>query len=452
MNTVSTVNPFTQQVLESYTFQSKPEVDHYLAQSHNAFKGWRETSLAKRAAYIVSVKNKLMTNKQAYATLISVEMGKPLVQAIAELDKCALLCDFYVDQASGILQMREENYTDKKVVHSLSPTGVVFGIMPWNYPFWQVFRYAVPNLIAGNTVLLKHAPSTSGCSLALHSLFASDIYPNLFQSLIIDLPQVEGVIAHAAVQGVCLTGSVKAGGAVGALAGKHLKKSVLELGSADALIVLNDAAFYEALDGAFQSRTFNAGQSCIAAKRIFIPAHKLEESIAYLEQKLKQLYLGNPLEKNVTLGPIAKLEFVQQLDEQVKKAIQFGARRIVGAEADNAFFLPGILVSEASNPMNQEEIFGPVLNLIPYTDEKTLLHDVNNTHFGLAASVWTQDEAKAMQWAKSIEAGTVVINDYTKSDPRIPFGGIKNSGFGRELGDLGLRSFMNEKAIILARY
>jgi succinate-semialdehyde dehydrogenase / glutarate-semialdehyde dehydrogenase len=451
MNTVSTVNPFTQQVLETYAFQSEQEIDQCLLKSDNAFKTWKTTPVSVRQGYISSIKSKLVSKRDVYAKLITTEMGKPLVQAIAELDKCALLCDYYIDKAPAFLQVREEIYPDKKVIHALSPTGIVFGIMPWNYPFWQVFRYAIPNLMAGNTILLKHAPSTTGCSLALHDLFASKEFPNIFQSLIVDLHQVESIVAHPAVQGVCLTGSVKAGNAVGALAGKHLKKCVLELGSADALVILDDAILHKALDGAFQSRTFNAGQSCIAAKRIFIQEQKLEESIAYLKDKLKTLRLGNPLEDGINLGPVAKLEFVQQLDEQVKKAIQFGARRITGAEAQGAFFTPGIIVSEAGNPMNQEEIFGPVLNLIPYNNEHTLLQDINNTNFGLAASVWSADEAKAIQWAHGIDAGTVVINDYTKSDPRIPFGGIKNSGFGRELGELGLRSFLNEKAIIMLR-
>lgn len=450
MNTFSTVNPFTQQVLETYTFQSEQEIDNILKQSHVAFQHWRKTSVLQRQHFIKTLKINLIARREAFAKLISVEMGKPFIQALAEIDKCALLCDYYCDEAPAFLQTREEVYPDKKVIHALSPTGTVFGIMPWNYPFWQVFRYAIPNLLAGNTVLLKHAPSTSACSLALHELFTSVEFPNIFQSLIIDIPQVEQVIAHDAVQGVCLTGSVKAGSAVGALAGKYLKKTVLELGSADALVILDDAILHKALDGAFQSRTFNAGQSCIAAKRIFVREQKLEEAIAYLQNKLKTLRLGNPLEEGTNLGPVARFEFVQQLDAQVKQAIQYGARRITGAEVQGAFFTPGIIVSDASNPMNQEEIFGPVINLIPYKNENSLLSDINQTNFGLAASVWATDEAQAIAWSHGIEAGTVVINDYTKSDPRIPFGGIKNSGFGRELGELGFRSFMNEKAIIIS--
>lgn len=449
MNTVSTVNPFTQQVLETYTFQSKQEIDKILNQSHVAFQDWRKTTVLQRQQYIKTVKNNLITKREDFAKLISAEMGKPFMQAVAEIDKCALLCDYYCEKTPGFLQTREEVYPDKKVIYTLSPTGTVFGIMPWNYPFWQVLRYAIPNLLAGNTVLLKHAPSTTGCALALQELFSSAAFPNIFQSLIIDVHQVEQVIAHPTVQGVCLTGSVKAGSAVGALAGKYLKKTVLELGSADALVILDDIILHKALDGAFQSRTFNAGQSCIAAKRIFIQEQKLEEAIAYLQDKLTTLRLGNPLEAGINLGPVAKLEFVEQLDAQVKQAVQYGARRIIGAEAQGVFFTPGIIISESGNPMNQEEIFGPVLNLIPYKKENSLLSDINNTNFGLAASVWATDEAKAIQWAHGIEAGTVVINDYTKSDPRIPFGGIKNSGFGRELGDLGFRSFLNEKAIIV---
>jgi succinate-semialdehyde dehydrogenase/glutarate-semialdehyde dehydrogenase len=379
-------------------------------------------------------------------------MGKPLRESLAEIDKCALLCDYYIEHAEIFLASREEDFPDKHIRHTLMPTGVVFGIMPWNYPFWQVFRYAIPNLVAGNVVLLKHAPNTTGCAVAMQALFEMPNYPtNLFQSLIIDIDLVERVIAHPAVQGVCLTGSVSAGRSVGALAGKHLKKVVLELGSADAFVILNDASIDKALDANFQSRMQNAGQACIAAKRTFVPRHQFDYAIHYLQEKLSKIQLGDPLNDSTHVGPISKKNFVSTLQNQVNKAVNLGGTRIVGAEAQDVFFKPGLIVTKSDNAIHEEEIFGPVINLIAYDSEQQLIEEVNGTAFGLAASVWSSDEEHALNIANQIEAGTVVINDFMKSDPRIPFGGIKNSGFGRELGEAGLRSFLNEKPIVTVK-
>jgi succinate-semialdehyde dehydrogenase / glutarate-semialdehyde dehydrogenase len=447
-NTITTINPFTQQPIKTYPVNSSQEINQTLSHSEHEFKRWKLANTSIRKKIIEAIKQKLISNRIAYATLISTEMGKPLQQALAEVDKCALLCDYYISMVDSFLQPRVDDYVDKKVIHALAPTGIVLGIMPWNYPFWQVFRYAIPTLLAGNVVVLKHAPNVTGCSVALQEVFSTPEFPHLFQSLIIDVDQVESIIAHPAVQGVCLTGSVNAGKAVGSLAGKYLKKLVLELGSADAFVMLEDAKFETALDAAFSSRMLNAGQACIAAKRIFVPEKKLNDAVDYLTKKISNIKLGDPLKEDTYMGPISKLEFVSLLDRQVKQAIEYGAKKITGAEADGAFFTPGIIISEASNPMNKEEIFGPVINLIPYATENSLLDAINDTPFGLAASVWTQDDEHAQRWAEQIEAGSIAINDFMKSDPRIPFGGIKNSGFGRELGELGFRSFMNEKAII----
>ena len=451
-NTFATINPFTETVIDTFTFQSTTEVDATLNRASKAFADWKNTSLSTRKRYIQAVREKLLTQRQDLAVLITTEMGKPLRESIAEVDKCALLCDYYVAHAEQFLAVKEEDFVDKHIRHTLSPTGVVFGIMPWNYPLWQVFRYAVPNLIAGNGVLLKHAPNTTGCSQVLQSLFdVPSFAENIFQSLVIDIDLVEQVIAHPAVQGVCLTGSVGAGRSVGALAGKHLKKVVLELGSADAFVILNDASIDNALDANFTSRTQNAGQACIAAKRTFVPQQKLQYAVDYLHEKLKAVRLGNPMESTTHVGPISKKSFVGVLQEQVNKGVQHGAKRVIGAEAQGVFFKPGMIVTQSNNPVNEEEIFGPVINLIAYDSEQQLMEEVNGTNFGLAASVWSSDEEHALRVANQIEAGSVVINDLMKSDPRIPFGGIKNSGFGREMGEAGLRSFLNEKPIIMVK-
>lgn len=441
------VNPYSQQVIGEFPMLEAAALQGVLASADETYRRWRTESVTARIHYLAPIREGLTRNRREYAELISREMGKPVVQALMEVDKCALLCDFYTGAAERFLTPRTETYKEKKVHHLLAPTGLVLGIMPWNYPFWQVFRYALPTILGGNIALLKHAPNCTGSALALQELFTTGSY-RLLSALPIDVSAVESVIAHPAVQGVCLTGSVQTGRIVGALAGKHLKKSVLELGSADALVVLPDADFHKALDAAFSSRTLNAGQACIAAKRVFVPHQKMKEAVGYFENKVKDIQLGDPLAESTYMGPLAKKEFVDVLAGQVNEAVRLGAKRVVGADASGAFFLPGILISEAQNPMNKEELFGPVLNVIGYDDEADLLTAINNTPFGLAASVWSADETRALQWASSIEAGSVAVNDFMKSDPRIPFGGIKNSGFGRELGELGLRTFLNEKAVI----
>lgn len=448
----STTNPYSETVLQLYTFQTATEVEFALEQARLAYQLWKRTSLPTREGYISAVRQRLLNDRIFLATLISREVGKPFRESLAEIDKCVSVCDYYLTHVERFLAIREERFVDKHIRHTLMPTGIILGIMPWNYPFWQVFRYAIPNLIGGNVVLLKHAPNVTGCSLAIQSVFQAIDFPgSLFQSLVIDLDLVERVIEHPSVQGVCLTGSVAAGRSVGALAGKNLKKVVLELGSADAFVILESSSLNEALDASFESRTHNAGQACIAAKRTFIPRKHLAYAREYFEEKIKKIRLGDPFDELTQMGPIAQKRFVNILQEQVNKALHYGGQRIIGASAHNVFFKPGLIVTHPDNPVNDEEIFGPVINLIPYDDEVTLIQHVNRTSFGLAASVWSDDEEHALRVAGQIEAGTVVVNDFVKSDPRIPFGGIKNSGFGRELGESGIRSFLNEKPIVIVR-
>lgn len=446
-----TINPFTQQVLKTYTFLSSEQLQEALSLASTSYSSWKVTSIAHRKALMQRVIDLLGTQKEAHALLITQEMGKPFTEAIAEVEKCMLLCQYYLEQAEAFLHPTPLALSDKTVEIRYETTGAVFGIMPWNYPYWQVFRYLIPNILAGNAVLLKHAPNVMGCGQAMQNLFLAAGFPaGVFQSLIIDIPQVEAVIAHPVVQGVCLTGSVKAGSAVAALAGKYLKKSVMELGSSDPFIILPDASLSAALTAAFQSRLSNAGQTCIAAKRVYIHQSQLEESLQFLQEKIAGLQLGNPVHPATTLGPISKLEFVKQLEAQMEKALAHGSKLIVGGKAVGAFFQPTILVSQQDNPINKEEVFGPVLNLIPYEQEEVLTNWANDTPFGLAAAIWGTDLEKANRLATQVAAGNVVINDFSKSDPRIPFGGIKQSGYGREMGEAGFKSFLNEKAVVYA--
>ena len=448
--TFHSINPYSKQSIGSFRAWHEKELSNTLQQVAASVKHWKETSVRDRLHHLSTIKFKLLHEKQNLARLITTEMGKPIAEAMAEIEKCAWLCDYYIEQCEEWLKPQQENLSDKTVWHSLQPIGAVLGIMPWNYPFWQVFRYAIPNLLAGNIVLLKHAPNTMACAEALQNLFSGN-NPSSFFHLPIDVTQVEQVVAHPVVQGVCLTGSVNAGRAVAALAGKYVKKSVMELGSADAFVILPDAQFEMALSAAFTSRMLNAGQTCIAAKRIFIEADKIDDAIAFFKEKIKAIRLGNTLEEQTQMGPISKLEFVNKLRNQVEKATQQGARLVEGAQAKDNFFLPGILLADAEHSMHTEELFGPVLTLIPYQKEEGLLDLINNNPFGLTASVWSSNVEKAFSFSEKIEAGTVVINDFMKSDPRIPFGGIKLSGYGREMGKQGFISFLNEKVIIVPR-
>ena len=447
---IITQDPYTQEKLEAYQPLSNEALDDVLIASQSAFQHWKKVPLHDRIAFIEKVILHMTGHLESYAQLITSEMGKPIQECRAEIEKCIWLCKYYTEATPAFLEGQEEVFADKHVLHTLAPVGTVFGIMPWNYPFWQAFRYAIPNLLAGNTILLKHAPNTTGCGIAMEKLFAEYApLPNLFKTLIIEIEQVEHVIAHQGVQGVCLTGSLNAGKAVGALAGKYIKKSVLELGSSDALAILSSGDLDKGLDAAFASRMINAGQTCIAAKRLFIPQSSLEYAVGYLKQQVRRIQLGDPKQEGTGMGPISKGEFVTQLASQVSSARQQGSTIHYGASAQEQFFLPGIMTSDPSNPINDEEVFGPVLNLIPYDEEDQLLDMINDSNYGLGASIWCDDESKAIQFAKQVEVGSVVINDFMKSDPRIPFGGVKQSGYGREMGKAGFVTFQNEKSIIL---
>lgn len=448
MPSFSTVNPYTSKEIKSYTYLSEKELGQKLTDSQSAFSRWKITSIAQRMEYLKSVSERIADRKEELALLITKEMGKPIKESRSELEKCIWLCNYYRDHAKNFLQPRIEDLGDKEVHHHLDPTGAVFGIMPWNFPYWQVFRYAIPNLLLGNVVLLKHAPNNTGAGLAIQDLLKEEANEAIFQTLIIDIPQVELVIAHEAVQGACVTGSMRAGSAVAELAGKYIKKSVLELGSSDPFVVLDDAPLEKAMDAAFSSRMLNAGQVCIASKQLFVPKDKLEEAKSYLLEKIENLTLGDPTDDNTDMGPLAKKEFIESLHDQMYKAEQHGAEIITGGP-DGGFYRPTLMISRHDNPVNQEEVFGPVLNLIPYTDEEFLVNVLNNSRFGLSAAVWSADEQRALAFAERIETGTVAINDFVKSDPRIPFGGIKLSGYGLEMGYEGFRTFANQKVIIV---
>ena len=445
---IITTNPYTQKKIQQYSFLKDEELNLKLNTAQKSYKNWKNTSFKEREQLGIKLKELMLSRKESLANLISTEMGKPITQCLAEVVKTSTLVDYFTSNTANFLKNID---LDENTYVSYHPTGAVFGIMPWNFPLWQVFRYAFPNIMAGNVCLLKHAPNVTGCAIAIQQLFEDAGYPkHVFTNLIIDIPQVEQVIAHNVVQGVCLTGSTKAGSSVAALAGKYLKKSVLELGGTDASIIMEDADFDTALTSAFDSRTANSGQVCIAAKRIFIPKNKLKYAINFFKKKITDLKQGNPRDENTQIGPISKAEFLPVLQNQVEKTIKNGAELIVGGKIKEPFYETTLLVVNKENAMLKEEIFGPVICVIPYENTDTLIEEVNNSEYGLGTAIWSTNIEKAKSLAEKIEAGYVSINFKVTSDPKFPFGGIKKSGYGKELGEHGLKTFLNAKTNTIA--
>lgn len=444
------INPFSQEVIAEHEVLTDIQLNKKLQLSENAFKKWKTTSFQERAGKMQNLAHVLRENKGKLGLLITNEMGKILPESIAEVEKSAGNCDFYAENAE---QMLKDEYYDTpfKSMSVYDPMGAVFAIMPWNYPFWQVLRYAAPAIMAGNVTLLKHAPNVIGCAKAIESAFLEAGFPEgIFQQISIDIPQVESVIASDIVCGVTLTGSEIAGSSVASLAGKHIKKSVMELGGSDAFIILNDADLEKAATVATQSRMLNAGQACICAKRFIVTEKVADEFAALFAQKVQLLQQGNPLQEGIQMGPLARLDLADKLAEQLEKSLQQGAKLIVGGEREKCNFQPTLIdFVGTDNSAFQEEIFGPLATIIRAKDENDAITIANNHRYGLASAIWTEDRENALQLARKIEAGNVFVNSLVRSDSRIPFGGIKKSGYGRELGTIGIKEFMNMKSLII---
>lgn len=444
------INPFTQLVIAEHEVLTDSQLVKKMQLAELAFKSWRTTSFQERADKMKKLAAILRKNKEELGLLITNEMGKILPEAIAEVEKSAGNCDFYAEQAE---QMLKEQYYDTpfKSMSVYDPSGAVFAIMPWNYPFWQVLRYAAPAIMAGNVTLLKHAPNVIGCAKAIENAFLEAGFPEgVFQQINIDIPQVESVIAADIVSGITLTGSEMAGSSVAALAGKYIKKSVMELGGSDAFIVLNDADLEKAATVATKSRMLNAGQACICAKRFIVVEKVADEFTTLFAAKVKNLQQGNPLQNGIDLGPLARIDLAMKLSVQLKKSLKQGAKLVVGGERDYCNFQPTLIdFVDVNNIAFEEETFGPLATVIRAKDENDAVTIANNHRYGLASAIWTEDRERAYALARRIEAGNVFVNSLVRSDSRIPFGGIKKSGYGRELSDIGIKEFMNMKSVII---
>jgi succinate-semialdehyde dehydrogenase/glutarate-semialdehyde dehydrogenase len=446
------INPATGEMVKEIPAWDDATVEAALSQVAEATPAWANTPLTERCALMHQAAQVLRDNKDKYARLITTEMGKLINDARSEVEKCALVCDYYAEHGPAFLQDEPIASDAGKSYVAYLPLGTVLAVMPWNFPFWQVFRFAAPALVAGNTGLLKHASNVPESALAIEAVFHDAGFPpGVFRALMIRASQVQKVIEDPRVHAVTLTGSEPAGRQVAATAGANLKKSVLELGGSDAFIVLEDADLDETVKVAVTSRFLNTGQSCIAAKRFIVVDGIAEDFVARFKAVTEVLQPGDPLNEATTLAPMARTDLRDELHQQVRDSIAAGAEAVTGCEpvqGAGAYYLPSILDRvEPGMRAYEEELFGPVAIVIRARDENDALRIANDSPYGLGGSIWTGDTARGERLARRMQSGATFINGLVKSDPRLPFGGVKNSGYGRELSHHGIHEFVNAKTI-----
>ncbi len=454
MNAFVSINPFTEQQLASYDFITDDQLEEVLCKADDAQTKWRHTSFEYRAGLFKKLAELIKQNVDTLAELATLEMGKTLAEGKAEVLKCARGCEFYADHAEQLLKPQItiiEN--DKKVHVTYEPMGVVLGIFPWNFPYWQIVRSAAPVVISGNTMLVKPSPNVPQCALALQELFEQAGFPDgVIQTVFADTKQIANIIADKRIKACTLTGSEKAGSTVASAAASHIKKSVLELGGSDPFIVLDDADIDLAASMAITARFQNNGQSCIAAKRFILHKEIADEFLNKITAAVSKLHLGNPLEANTNIGPLARKDLMQKLVSQVDESIKKGTRILYTKKempAQGFFYPPTILIDIPKNSAAYcEELFGPVLSVFIVNNDSEAVHLANDTSFGLGSSIWTKNLERAKIIGSQIQSGNVFVNNIVKSDPRFPFGGVKSSGYGRELGEQGLKEFCNVKTMM----
>jgi len=424
-----------------------------ISRGKEAFGKWRILPVSERVKPIAELASILRKKKREFGAIVTAEMGKPIRQSVSEVEKCALACDYYVETAEQFLKTEVFSTNALKSYVNFEPLGVILGIMPWNFPFWQVVRWAVPTLAAGNACLMKHASNVPMTAVEIEKIFREAGFPeNIFQTLLIGSDTTERLIEGGRIDGVSLTGSVEAGSKVGTLAGKHLKKLVLELGGSDPFIVLEDADLEKAASTGVNARVMNAGQSCIAAKRFIVAESVAAEFVKNFVENIERLRIGDPMNEQTDIGPVAKEEFLQVLSEQLEDAEKKGATVHRGPlPPKEGFFFQPVVLTNVTPAMKvfSEEVFGPIAPIMTVRSEEDMIRIANETEFGLGGSIWSRNTDKAERLAREIQAGFVAINEIVKSDPRLPFGGIKKSGFGRELSYYGLREFVNIKTVIV---
>ncbi|MCX7547229.1 NAD-dependent succinate-semialdehyde dehydrogenase [Xanthomarina sp. F1114] len=448
---IKTINPYTGKEIKSYNQFSKSTIETYLKRSETVFNTWSEEAISHRTKLLKNLSKNLIKHKQHYAALMTEEMGKPISQSLAEIDKCVFLSDFYAKNADQFLADELIETDAKESFISYDPLGCILAVMPWNYPFWQVLRFAIPTLTAGNTALLKHASNVTGCALAIQDLFLDSGFPEgCFQSLIINHEQVENLIADPRIKAVSLTGSEKAGKHISKISGNNLKKAVLELGGNNACIVLKDADLDKHIATMVNARMQNTGQSCIAAKRFIVEESVYDEFLEKFKAKVVSLQVGNPVKEFTEVSVLAREDLVEILQKQVNDSVKKGANILIGNKTEKAFFAPTILTDvKPGMPVFDEETFGPVAAIIKVKDAEEAYKTATNSRFGLGTMVFTRDKSKAKKQILKIQDGAFFINELVKSDPRLPFGGTKASGYGRELSKEGIHEFVNKKTVYI---
>jgi succinate-semialdehyde dehydrogenase/glutarate-semialdehyde dehydrogenase len=453
LSVMRSVNPYTEETMHEFPVMSPIEVKALVARVREAFGGWREKPVAERAAYVKQLGEVLRREKRRYAGLITKEMGKPIKDALAEVEKCAVLCDYYAENAARFLQPEMVLTEAKKSYVAFEPLGVLLAIEPWNFPFWQAFRAAVPALSAGNVVLLKHASNVPMTALAIEDAFRKAGFPeNVFRTLLISPGDAMQLIDDDLVDAVALTGSNRAGEEVGACAGRKIKSLVLELGGSDPFIVLDDADMEKAGRTAAQARMVNSGQSCIAAKRFIVMERAAEEFTKHFVARLRELKIGDPMDETTDIGPVARKDIREGLKAQLRDAKLKGAQIIELPQSftKGYFFAPCVVLRPTADmKVLTDEVFGPIAPIVVVRTEDEAVAAANNTEYGLGAAIWSRDTARAERLARRLEAGFVAINDMVRSDPRLPFGGVKKSGVGRELSHYGLKEFVNIKTVVV---
>jgi len=456
----STINPANEKIISNYLNHTVSGIDNEIEKSYKSYKIWKKYAFNQRGQCFLNASKILNDNKQKYAELMALEMGKPLAQGIAEIEKCIWVCEYYAENAEELLRQRDIKTEKSKSYVIFEPLGVLLAIMPWNFPFWQVFRFAVPNLMAGNTAVLKHSPNTAGCSMEISNIFKEAGFPEgIFGNIFLSPESVPEftpyIIQNRKIMGVSLTGSMFSGSLVAALAGSLIKKTVLELGGSDPYIVLEDADLEKAADYCVTARMSNTGQTCIAAKRFIVDEKIINDFTDLFIEKSKSFIYGNPLDSEVKMGPMARGDLRQRVHEQVQESVQHGSKLLLGGfipEGKGFYYPPTVLTNvKRGNPAFYEEIFGPVASIISYKTIEEAIELANDTPYGLGAAIFSKDIDRAERIAREdLIAGSCFVNEPVKSDPRLPFGGIKNSGFGRELGSFGITEFMNIKTVVVA--
>jgi succinate-semialdehyde dehydrogenase / glutarate-semialdehyde dehydrogenase len=452
---IATINPASNETVRTFDALTRDEIDSKIAQAWSAYEEGRDAPFADRSRLLVRAAEVLERERERWAALLTLEMGKTIVAARAEVDKCALVCRYYAENGARLLA---DEYFETHAAESwvrYEPLGPVLAVMPWNFPFWQVFRFAAPALMAGNTGLLKHSSNVPQCALAIEEIFSRAGFPEgSFQALLIGSAAVEQLLRDSRVRAATLTGSEPAGASVASIAGEEIKKVVLELGGSDPFIVMPSADLEKAVETAVKARIINNGQSCIAAKRFIVHEEIAEEFERRFVERFENLRVGDPMDESTDVGPLATPQVLEDLEGQVEESVRAGATVLTGAkriEGKGNYFQPGILTDiPAGSPADCDELFGPVASLFRARDIADAIRIANATSFGLGASAWTGELAEQHRFAREIESGQVFVNAMVASDPKVPFGGVKRSGFGRELGPHGIREFVNAKTVWIA--